>query len=201
MRVLHLIDSGGLYGAERVLLSLVEEQRRIGIAAAIVSIGEPGIVEKPLERAAREIGTLVHPFRMLPGPNPVGALRLLGVARRERADVLHSHGFKANVLLAFLPRRWRCIPMVSTLHGYTGGARVGRMRLYEWADRRALGRMDRVVLVHGGMLRDPRLARLRDSRWSVIENGIDLDLALEASKVDEGVARFCAAGPTLGAVG
>jgi hypothetical protein len=39
-RILHLIDSGGLYGAEKMLLSLVEEQVRQGLEPMILSAGE-----------------------------------------------------------------------------------------------------------------------------------------------------------------
>ena len=49
MKVLHIIDSGGLYGAETVLLNLVEEQIKLGLHSAIASIGEKYIDEKPFE--------------------------------------------------------------------------------------------------------------------------------------------------------
>ena len=42
MKVLHLIDSGGLYGAERMLLALVAEQIKQGLEPMILSAGYLG---------------------------------------------------------------------------------------------------------------------------------------------------------------
>jgi glycosyltransferase involved in cell wall biosynthesis len=138
---------------------------------------------------------------MLPGPNPLGAWRLLGAARADNADVIHSHGYKGNILLGASPRSLRPAPLVATLHGYTHvGGGAGRMRLYQWLDRRVLRRIDRVVLVHREMLANPLLARRRDDRWRVIENGIGPSQAPGPPPDDE-IARFCRGSFTIGAVG
>lgn len=52
IKVLHIIDSGGLYGAEMVLLNLIAEQIKMGLNPTIASIGEKHIKEKPLETEA-----------------------------------------------------------------------------------------------------------------------------------------------------
>lgn len=72
MKVLHIIDSGGLYGAEVVLLNLVTEQVKQGLEPIIASIGEKGIAEKPLETEATMRGFRIEKFRMTPGPNYMG---------------------------------------------------------------------------------------------------------------------------------
>ncbi len=54
MKVLHLIDSGGLYGAEIMLLNLVQEQIKSGLNPIILSVGVPEIVEKPIEIEAKK---------------------------------------------------------------------------------------------------------------------------------------------------
>ena len=48
MKVLHLIDSAGLYGAEQVVLALAEAQIAAGCEAAIGSIGPVGAVAKQI---------------------------------------------------------------------------------------------------------------------------------------------------------
>ena len=63
MKILHIIDSGGLYGAEMVLLNLVAEQIKQGFEPIIASIGEKGIEEKPLETEAMRRGFRVEKFR------------------------------------------------------------------------------------------------------------------------------------------
>ena len=56
LRILHTIDSAGLFGAEAVLLTLAEEQRRQGHSPLLLSIGNPGSGEKALETEARRRG-------------------------------------------------------------------------------------------------------------------------------------------------
>ncbi|MPZ18415.1 MAG: glycosyltransferase [Luteitalea sp.] len=209
LRVLHIIDSAGLYGAERVLLELAVEQQKLNHIPTIVSIGSPGCGEKPVERAARERGLPVRIVRMLPGPNLRGALQVLHLARDEAADVLHSHGYKGDILLGFLPRRLRSIPLVATVHGYTDVSGLSRMWLYHRVDRLALRCADRVVLVHRGMTATRGLNRLHDRRWRVIENGIpqaapvsSASSADTSSFVDDDIVRFCKSGSVvIGAIG
>lgn len=66
MKVLHLIDSGGLYGAEKMLLALVKAQLDQGLEPMILSAGEPNIEEKPLEAEAKRLGLPIISWRMTP---------------------------------------------------------------------------------------------------------------------------------------
>ena len=52
MRVMQVIDSGGLYGAEQVLLSLMEDLKGHGVDTTLASIAEPNQRTKPLEDEA-----------------------------------------------------------------------------------------------------------------------------------------------------
>jgi glycosyltransferase involved in cell wall biosynthesis len=202
MRVVHLVDSGGLYGAEAVLLALATHQQRRGLTAIIVSIGSPGCGEKPLEQEAVRRGVPIHRVRMADGPNVFGAMKLVALAQRAGADILHSHGYKTNILLGFLPRRVRRLPLISTVHGYTNGRGFDRLRLYKWLDRQALRRCDRVVLVHSDMTATAGLDLLDPRRVRVIENGIGDDgLSSPPDDADRCIVDFCRHRPVVGAVG
>ncbi|OEU54017.1 MAG: hypothetical protein BA862_14315 [Desulfobulbaceae bacterium S3730MH12] len=212
MKVLHIIDSGGLYGAEVVLLNLVTEQVKQGLEPIIASIGEKGIAEKPLETEATMRGFRIEKFRMTPGPNYMGALKMLKFARKEGVDILHSHGYKGNILFGLMPKRIRRIPMVTTIHGWTStGNGFGRMRLYEWLDSKSLRLMDTVVLVSEAMKSHSRLRCLNQSRVHVIHNGIPIqDHAhphlptfppSDAADLDPHILSFCRGGYTIGAIG
>ena len=97
MKILHIIDSGGLYGAEMVLLNLVAEQIKLGLEPTIASIGEKGIVEKPLETEVIKRGFKLKKFRMQPGPDYMGASKILRFAKQEYFDLMHSHGYEGNI--------------------------------------------------------------------------------------------------------
>ncbi len=201
LRVLHVIDSGGLYGAEMMLLNLASEQNRLGIEPTIASIGEKGIAEKPLEMEARKRGVKVVTFRMTPGPNPWGAWAILRFARRECFDLIHSHGYKGNILLGFIPRFIRKIPLVSTLHGWTSGGGLSKMRLYEWLDARSLKRIERVVVVNRQMLAHPGLKASRLSNPLVVDNGIAPFSRTWSINSDDIISEFCREGVVIGSVG
>jgi glycosyltransferase involved in cell wall biosynthesis len=205
MKILHVIDSGGLYGAEVMLLNLVSEQVRQGIEPIIASIGDPCCGEKPLEVEARRRGLKVETFRMRPGFNIAGAFKVLRFALREGTEILHSHGYKGNILFGLMPKSLRRIPMVATLHGWTWTSGWDRMRLYEWLDRLSLRFIDAVVVVNGAMREKVRIKGLH-----VVNNGIPTDETHDskthdatdaANAIDPIIASFCSEGFTIGAIG
>ena len=42
MKILHIIDSGGLYGAEVLTLNLMEAQTKLDLHPTLLSIGDTG---------------------------------------------------------------------------------------------------------------------------------------------------------------
>jgi len=202
MRILHLIDSGGLYGAEVMLLTLIREQMTRGLHVVLGSIGELDQPEKPLEQAARRLGVKLQVFRMKSGYNLAGMRQILRYVRAEGIELVHGHGYKANVLIGALPRFIRGVPYVGTLHGWTSGGQMSAVRLYETVEKLALRRLDAVVAVSSAMRGIKDVARLPESKVRVINNGIDPDgHAAAAPDRDDEIARFCAAGFTVGILG
>lgn len=199
MKILHVIDSGGLYGAETVLLNLMVEQERMGLKPVLASIGDPCIGDKPLEQAAVNLGLRVEKFRMHPGPNYWGAFRLLKFAHNENVALLHTHGYKGNILLGLIPRWIRKIPIVASLHGYTATNGISRMRLYEWLDAASLRFIDQVVLVNNAMRQHPRLKKI-PIRFEVVNNGLPVLNGIKA-KLDPDIAGFCRTGFVICSMG
>lgn len=182
LKVLHLIDSGGLYGAEKMLLALVKEQIRQGLDPMILSAGEHGIGQKPLEIEAKRLNLPVIPFRMKPGINIRQSWKILKWARVENYQLLHSHGFKFNVLLGVFPRTISRIPIVSTLHGYVHAPRFSRLWLYQSVDRFVIRRIRGVVLV-GEAMKNVLPVALWSGHTEVIPNGLNILELEESSRV------------------
>lgn len=203
MKILHIIDSGGMYGAEVMLLTLVAEQIKLGMEPVIASIGELHITEKPLETEARRRGIKVKTFRMRSGPNIAGAFEVIRFAWQESFDLIHSHGYKGNILFGLMPRFLRRLPMVATLHGWTWTGGWGRMSLYEWLERLSLRFIDQVVVVNKAMRDKVRLKNIH-----VVNNGIPIDRGDisgrtedEKCQFDPEIAAFCRDGFTIGTIG
>ncbi|AHI27766.1 glycoside hydrolase [Marinobacter similis] len=175
MKILHLIDSGGLYGAERMLLTLVGEQVARGLSPLILSVGESAADDKPLEVEARRLGLPVKAWRMAPGFNLRESWSIIRWARREQYQLMHSHGYKFNVLMGIWPEALRKIPLMTTLHGYVRASRFTKSWFYEALDRLVLGQMRQVVLVSEAIRFQIPGRIARSNRVSVVMNGLNTE--------------------------
>ena len=146
MKVLHLIDSAGVYGAEKMLLALCVEQRRLGVDASVLSARLPEETERAIDIELRQSSVPVVSWPMRAGLNFLAMRQIYAWAATHRVDVLHSHGYKFNVLLASTPGGAR-IKKVTTVHGYTWGGLFDRMTIYKVLDRVSHSALDRVVYV------------------------------------------------------
>lgn len=177
----HIIDSGGLYGAEKVVLNLIEEQRKQGFHPKLISIGDIGVSEKAIEIESARRKIDVKTLRFKNGFNINGASCILSCVEDINAHIIHSHGYKSNILLGLFPRHLRNIPMISTLHGWTSTRFFSKMKLYEYLDTLSLKKVNRVVVVSKTMQDHPYL-KLFGIRAIVIPNGIPV-LAFDESCV------------------
>ena len=193
MNIAHLIDSGGLYGAEQVLLTLCKQQQQQGLNPLIVSCGLPGEAEKPLEQAARAQSIPVLVWRMKAGINLAGMRQLHAVLVEQKIQLLHSHGYKFNILLALLGRRKAGMPLLSTVHGYVKAKFPHKMWLYELLDRIALGRFDKIILVSDQM-RQLNAFSGNSSRIGVISNGIAAENSMPSPVQVDGLLELVAVG-------
>lgn len=182
MKVLHLIDSGGLYGAEKMLLTLVAEQIKQGLEPMILSAGEPGIGEKAIEAEAKRLGLPVTPWRMKPGLNLKEMRRIIQWSKDQGYDLMHSHGYKFNILAGIWPRKWRRVPLVTTLHGYVHAPRFTKMWVYELLDRLILPRMNAVILVSHSMREELATIMRHAQNLRVVPNGMDIQEVQDSSE-------------------
>ena len=213
MKVLHIIDSGGLYGAEVMLLTLVGEQIRLGLDPTICSIGKHHIAEKPLETEALKRGFNLKKFRMHAGPNIFGAWKMLQLAHHEHFNLIHTHGYKGRILFGFIPKKVRKLPLVTTLHGWTNTRLFSLLRIYEWLEVKSLKYCDAVVIVSSAMRSNSRLKYYKKENLTVINNAIPLshlgnsnnkhngELHLDNYAIDLDIKKFCENGFIVGTIG
>ena len=176
MRVLHLLESGGLYGAERVVLNLSLAMRAAGRHEPVVGC----IVQRPDEPSAlhdeaarlglRAERVLLRNLR-LPLDAPVAARRLRGLG----IGLVHSHGYKATVYGSFL-RAWWPVAMTATCHlWFMDRTAPLKMRAMVALEQRLYRSFPAVVAV-SAEIRDVLVrAGVRPGRVRVIANGIPLD--------------------------
>lgn len=172
-RVLHLGNPLGLYGAERWILALVRHLDTATVDSVVgVILDDAGQSSAALCERAAEYGfrtvQIKAPGRLSRGA--VGQLREYIVG--NDIDVLHTHGYKTDLIGLLAVRGTRC-RIVSTPHGWSTDAGL-KLQCYEWLDRLAFRFMDAVAPLspdlHAGLAALPGLGR----RLVLIPNGVDL---------------------------
>lgn len=94
--------------------------------------------------------------------------QMLVWCNKQGYTLVHSHGYRFDILLNCFPQRMRKVQVVSTLHGFTGRGWFSRLRVYQWLSYWCLLRADRVVAVSQGLYH--RLQHRSGSKF--IPNGI-----------------------------
>lgn len=133
MRILHVIDSLGRGGAERVVVSLATGQRRDGHDVRVVSLMNPSdLAPELLDANVRVIRLSVGNRRDLPSQ----VVGLVSEIRRFRPNVVHAHLLFSILASACVPR-WLGGTRVATFHNL-GSSHAGR-RHTRWAAQALLG--------------------------------------------------------------
>jgi glycosyltransferase involved in cell wall biosynthesis len=187
MKILHLIESAGMYGAEAVLLNLVKEQMAQGHEPIILAVESELEEANALKKCALSLGIPVKTWQMKAGFDLMGAWKLVSYARESRVDILHSHGYKFNVLMSLIPIFLRRLPLVVTMHGYVERPLFSKGGVYNFIDRLFVGRANRLVGVSES-LRNKILFGGR-KKFLVIKNGIKASVD-HVPRLDDDVSAF-----------
>jgi len=153
--IVHLIHSGGFYGAERMLrdhcLSTPGEHCVLCLNASV-----------ELLVRFRQAGIRCEPCSGLPG-----LLRAL----HQYPGVLNAHHFRAQVY-GWIAARWLGLPLLFTQHGFT--LRTRKQRLYAWLSLKLCRSRTvcRVVCVAHSIARQLRQANVAETKITVIPNGL-----------------------------
>ncbi len=165
MRIVYVLTSLGMGGAERQVVALASRMARRGHAVAL-------LVLRP--RLAEEWPTDLNVVHLEMHKNPISVTKALAQGRRYltefRPDLLHSHSFHANMIARILKMLAPAPVVLSTVHNvYEGGS--ARMMAYRLTD--SLSR--RTTAVSAAVAeRFVRLKAVPQAKIAVVTNGIDL---------------------------
>jgi glycosyltransferase involved in cell wall biosynthesis len=171
MKILHLISSGGMYGAEAVILNLSHTLNETSHSSVVgVFANSTNLNMEFYERASSEgLETQLIPCSGQMDRSAITTLRKLALS--TGADIVHAHGFKADIY-AWLALRSTGIPLVSTCHTwYDHDAKV---TFYGRLDRFVLRRYAAVVSVSNAVTERLLGAGVRLDKVHIIGNGIDM---------------------------
>jgi glycosyltransferase involved in cell wall biosynthesis len=170
MKILHLISSGGQFGAENVLLELSTALKQLGcdLIVAVFENKKSHNIEVYRLAKQRGLGAQLIPCA---GKFDGEAIRQLERCIRENEiDVLHSHGYKSNIYGYWVARKMR-IAKVATCHGWPGNSFA--LRSYYLLDKIVLQGFDRVIAVSEPTAAILRRAAIPTHKIRLISNGVD----------------------------
>ena len=163
--VLHLIHPGETGGAETVVRLLASAQRSAGGRIAVAAVVESEGTGADFFALLNEAGVEVHRVRVGGREYRREQRTMSAFCREFSPDVVHSHGYRADVVDS-LHLRGR-VPIVTTVHGFTGGDL--RNRFYQWVQCHAYRWFDAVVAV-SEPLRSQLSRRIESARLHLLPN-------------------------------
>jgi glycosyltransferase involved in cell wall biosynthesis len=173
-RVLHVITTLGIGGAERFLAQLVPRLAQGGIEGRVVGLGGPGIVGTQLAAAGIGVADLgMQRNRLL---QPAAIMRLFREVRSFRPDVVSTWLYHADLLGLVVGRAAGCRCIAWNLRcAELDFARYARTtRWIAWALAR-LSRFPQLVMHNSQAGRRAHEALgYRPRHWLHVPNGIDL---------------------------
>jgi glycosyltransferase involved in cell wall biosynthesis len=171
MRVLHIISSGGMYGAEAVILNLsgtLNSGPHCSVLGVFSNFSNPN--HQLHERAIKEgIESHLIPCKGQIDRTAIMSIRELAVV--TGADIVHAHGYKADIYVYFALRGSK-IPCVSTCHTWYDNDLLAF--LYGVVDRFVLRKYAGVVAVSDEVKQRLLKAGVREEKIHLVRNGIDL---------------------------
>jgi glycosyltransferase involved in cell wall biosynthesis len=187
--IVHVLAPAEFGGLERVVCSLAAGQVRTGHEVNVAAVLDAGRDNHPFVASLQRAGVAVTGVSLSPRSYWKERSVLGDLYHRLRPSVVHSHGYRADVVDGPIARKLG-IPTVSTVHGFTGGG--WKNRLYERLQRRVLRGSDAVVAVsrsvHEMMREDvpPHRLHFIANAWSGADECLERAAARHALGVDGG---------------
>lgn len=174
MKVLSVIDSLSLGGAERLLATLAKAGAAAGIELEVVSLAAPSSrVQQGMTSLLGDLGIRPEHLGLDRLASPAGWLRLLRYIRRSRCDLVHAHLQEASTLAPALARL-AGIGTVCTFH-HVPAPLSGRDAVKERLAVRSAGRSRAAIFVSQASMDAFDSIYGRRPNWIVVPNGVDLD--------------------------
>jgi glycosyltransferase involved in cell wall biosynthesis len=171
VRVLHIISSGGMYGAEAVILNLSHTLNAGGHHSVLGVFSNDANANIELHAAATSQGIESHLIPCSGQMDRTVGTKIRALIATTHADVVHAHGYKADIYCYFALRCQR-VARVSTCHTWYDND--WKVTLYGKIDRFVLRSFDGVVAVSDEVKRELLQAGVAAEKVSLIRNGIDL---------------------------
>jgi glycosyltransferase involved in cell wall biosynthesis len=160
-----------MYGAEAVILNMsrtLNESSHSSVLGVFSNSANPNL---QLHEAAAREGIESHLIPCSGQIDRTVTTSIREVASRTKADIIHAHGYKADIYVYFALRA-SGLPLISTCHTWYDNNLL--VTLYGVADRLVLRNYAAVVAVSDEVKQRLLRAGVREDKIHLVRNGIDL---------------------------
>ncbi len=171
IKILHLLSSRGLYGAERVLINLMEHYDTKIFTTYMVLLQDSKAPANDLIETATERG--VHSISIPCGKwIDINAFKLVcEIIKNEGIDIVHCNEMKSRLYGLFMSLIFH-IPVITTHHNWIRNKLS--TTIFEYFDAVYIRFIDRIIPVSTSVKNDLRKVAVPEKRMSVILNGINV---------------------------
>ncbi len=171
--VAHIRDSGGIFGAERVILTIMKNIDK-KYEVILICLRSPDGKSDILKEKAEEIGVKVFSVDVNSKMDFSSIKIIRDILKNHQVKILHSHDFKAN-LYGLMASNNLGLNRILTAGGTTRDSMV--KRIYVYLDETFTYRFyDYIVAVSSEIYEKLLKKNIKTGRVLIIENGIDKSL-------------------------
>lgn len=168
MNILHLVSSGGLFGAEKVILNLAGQGKDSTWVGALYNRHNPHL---EIVEEAKKAGLKTIVFESKGRVDFKTAREIQRFLKEHQIDILHTHNYKSDIV-GFLATRFSPTQWVGTNHVWH--STDSKLRFYESLDAFVL-RFAKIIFTVSKEIKDDLIAKgFPASKLHVINNGITI---------------------------
>lgn len=175
MRIVYVLTSLGIGGAEHQVLELAARMERRGHTIALIVLREPVEEHREHWKHCEQWPAAVRLEHLGMRKRPLSFVRALAQAERIvqqfRAEIVHSHSFHANLFARLVKLRLNSPALVCTVHNVNEGG-WPRMLAYRLTDRLCART---TAVSEAAAERFVQLRAIPAHKCAVVVNGVDVD--------------------------
>ena len=178
MKILHVITSLNIGGAEKLMVDLLPRLKQRGVAVELlVFVGNRTMFYDQLEREGVKITSFSDKGSVY---NPLHLIRLFRFLQKNHFDVVHTHN-TAPQLFAALVAVLCSVVLVTTEHNTSNRRR--NWKWYRLIDKWMYSKYSRVICISDAAehnLREYLDCDINNQKYFIVYNGVDVDKYVDA---------------------
>lgn len=183
MKILHIITSLNIGGAEKLMVDLLPRLKQRGVEVELlVFVGNRTMFYDQLEREGVKITALAEKGGVY---NPLHIVRLYRFLRNNRFDVVHTHITAPQFFAAFIAMICSLV-LVTTEHNTSNRRR--NWKWYRLVDRWMYSKYSRIICISDATennIREYLGYESFDKRFLTVYNGVDVDRYVNALPISD----------------